>query len=70
MSAKVIWCECPICQKRFYARHNQMKSAIASGREVPCCSRKCEQERRYAAVRDEKWKAEFKKEVNSLLSPN
>lgn len=69
MSAKVILCECPVCEKHFYARHDQMRSAIASGREVPCCSRKCEQERRYAEVRNTRWETEVEKEVNGLLSP-
>jgi hypothetical protein len=70
MSAKVIPCECPICEKVFMARHNQMNSAIASGREVPTCSRKCEQERRYAAIRDAKWKAEQSLYVNVLTAAN
>lgn len=68
MGAKVIWCECPICEKLFYARRDQMRSAIASGREVPCCSKKCEQERRYAETRDAKWRAEVKNRVNVLTS--
>lgn len=68
MSAKVILCECPICEKEFYARHDQMRSAVASGREVPCCTRKCEQERRYAESRDAKWQLEHEKVVNVLTS--
>lgn len=52
------------------ARHDQMRSAIASGREVPCCSNVCERERRYAAVRDAKWKIELKNIVDGLTSTN
>ena len=70
MSAKVILCECPVCEKRFYARHDQMRSAIASGREVPCCSYKCDRERRYAAVRDKKWSLEMESLVNVLKDAN
>lgn len=47
-----------------------MRAAIESGREVPCCSRKCEQERRYGPVRDAKWKTEVAKVVNVLTGAN
>lgn len=67
MSAKVILCECPICEKEFLARHDQMRSAIASGREVPCCSKRCDRERRYAPIRNERWEQEQTRIVNGLL---
>lgn len=67
MSAKVILCECPVCEKRFYARHDQMRSAIASGREVPCCSYKCDRERRYADVRDARFAQEMQSSINVLM---
>ena len=70
MSAKVILCECPICEKEFMARHDQMRSAIASGREVPCCSKVCEMERRYGPVRDARWNNEQKIIVNGLTPTN
>jgi hypothetical protein len=70
MSAKTHPCECPICEKVFMARADQMRSAIESGREVPCCSNKCERERRYADRRDAKWKEQMSKIVEGYTSAN
>lgn len=66
MSAKTILCECPICEKEFMARADQLRSAVASGREVPCCSRECEEERRHGAYRDMQWQKQQEKLANGL----
>jgi hypothetical protein len=36
---------------------------MEGGRKFPCCSKKCEQERRYSDSRDSKWKLEQEKAV-------
>lgn len=66
MSAKCIPCECPICKKVFKARNDQVRKAESDGRQVPCCSNVCERERRYATVRDAKWRTETRKLVDGL----
>lgn len=70
MSAKVVLCECPVCKTEFYARHDQMKAAETTGREVPCCSYKCDRERRYGEARDLKWKTQQEMIVNGLRVAN
>lgn len=70
MSAKSILCECPICKKEFKARSDQFKAAQACAREIPCCSNKCERERRYALVRDARWQEQTRKLVDGWTRPN
>lgn len=67
MGFKVIPCKCPVCRKDFMAESYQVYRAKKAGR-VPTCSKKCDQERRHQASRDEKWKQQIARKVNQ--SPN
>lgn len=67
MAFKVVPTKCPVCQGEFMAESYQVYRAKLKGR-VPCCSRKCEQERRFAATRDAKWAKQLASKLNR--SPN
>lgn len=67
MGFKVVNVKCQECGKPFLAESYQVYRAKLKGRK-PCCSRKCEQERRHAESRDRKWREQQLKALKHGLS--